>query len=204
MYLAGSSARVGAQRCSQCAFWRPSELHNAAKQRSLRNAPLRRPLRQRHASSIEFDDVVGSHVPHLLLARRPAAVVGSVVPVVVTSIDRVTGWARSHVSKEVLEATPSLNDRNAAPAIVDKGLIRRIAAPALDAAPRIVFTTERSAVRGSAQRIARGTQTATAFHRAASERLRVSRLTDVTTVALVGPRARDAACDEQSAKPLAD
>src|SRR5262245_19364812 len=81
-------------------------------------------------------------VPRLLSARRPAAVAGLIVPVVVHALDGPARWPGPHVSHEAAEpalAQPVLADRDAAAAVAVPGDVGAARAALDHRAPRLVL-----------------------------------------------------------------
>ncbi len=58
------------------------------------------PLRNTHSFSIKLNDVISSHVSHLLSMRSPSTVVFAVVSVIINSVQRAVIWAIIHIRKE--------------------------------------------------------------------------------------------------------
>lgn len=59
-----------------------------------------------------------SGVSHLLLFCDPPAVARLVVPVVVDPVDFQPTWSATHIKQEGFEASPSVANRNPAPAVI--------------------------------------------------------------------------------------
>lgn len=74
------------------------------------NAKLFGPFSDRECSSVEREIDVVSPVYSLLPWRRPAAVVGSVVSIIVNAVKPHAFWPRMHVLNERPEGVPSLTD----------------------------------------------------------------------------------------------
>jgi hypothetical protein len=90
-----------------------------------------------------------SLVGKLLLAGRPATVIGRIALGAVFAIKRVSlARARPHICKEVLEAfTPTVANRNPERAVIFIGNVRRLLAPTNHAIPNLVFIGSATAAR---------------------------------------------------------
>lgn len=91
----------------------------ALRQRLLADAEASGPLSKDLALAAILDPPIVSRVAKLLLACCPPTIAGRVALAVIAPIQAVFGgWARFHVSKEVLERPPARTDTNAAGSIV--------------------------------------------------------------------------------------
>jgi hypothetical protein len=80
-----------------------------------------------------------SLVPTLLKGRSPAAVLGSIGPVIVDPIDRHSGGRFAHVFKESLEAVePTVADENSAAAVIFEVLVFWVETTPLHPCPALV------------------------------------------------------------------
>lgn len=93
---------------------------------------------------------VRAFIVRLLARCRPAAVARLVVAVVIDAVNRMAGWAASHICHERhVVIAPAVTDHNAAPAVVLETLNVRVVAAGLHRAPRAVLSrSPRLAMRG--------------------------------------------------------
>lgn len=88
----------------------------------------------------------------LLHARGPATVLGRVWAIVVDAVQRMSGWARSHVGQEQIEALPAWTNHNAAATIIRIRRISWIATPLAHLLPSVELGMVVQAVDGQARR----------------------------------------------------
>lgn len=97
------------------------------------------PLSYRQRLTIVREALSLAQVPHLLVACRPATVLWAVGTVVISTIQRSSVWARSHVLQELRIATsPRVAHDDPSPTVVLVGVIGRIVASALCRCPYTV------------------------------------------------------------------
>lgn len=128
------------KRLRQCSF----ERHAAAQARSqnaTREAESTGPTGDVIGDPVERQFIRHARGENLFLSRRPAAVAGLVVSVVVDAIQRVfSGWLRPHVGVEGCEVIPpAFADRDAAATVVGPLRRPRVQAAALHRIPGSVF-----------------------------------------------------------------
>ena len=130
------SAVVQFWRC-QCLFAREA-LADARMQGVLMDTHAPRPFRYVQGFPKGCQIHVAAHVPHLVPARSPSAVVRLVVSIIVQAFQGVAGWRLAHVCQEVLKATPPLTNLDAASSIVRPYPRTRIAASLMHRLPNEV------------------------------------------------------------------
>jgi hypothetical protein len=92
------------------------------------------PLSDSASLPIELNPTIGAGIVHLLLLRRPSAVVAAIPLIVVNAINGETRLVRSaHVSQEILEYEPLRT--NPSRSIIDEGMVIRVGASLDDALP---------------------------------------------------------------------
>jgi hypothetical protein len=104
------------------------------------DAEFSRPLGDRQAFAIPFDESGQSSVSVLLDVIGPSAILRTVTLGILDAIDRVLWrWSRTHVSEEVLESTPSVRNGKAFCAVSLKQQTVRITAALNDMRPDVVL-----------------------------------------------------------------
>ena len=99
-----------------------------------------RPLKARSGHAFDRDLDRSPFVPGLLRSSRPSTVLGSVVPVVIGSVDGVLGRrCEIHIVEEAFKGVPSLADGDSSPPIVGKARGFRVGTTLSHVGPSGVF-----------------------------------------------------------------
>ena len=112
---------------------------------------------------IKRNDSTRPPVIRLLAFSRPSTVFGTVVAVVVYSVERSTFWALTHIRNKFLKRIPSLANRDAPSPIRRKRLIGRVITSLAHLLPSVVNTCVRLPVSSRAIACYFGRETATTF-----------------------------------------
>lgn len=123
-----------------CVFNRPAaRSHQSGAQDFFMHTGRTRQLDQRVLFAAVDEAVVGRSVVCLLALRRPTAVAGFVIPMVVRpAVERGSVRSLPHVGEEVVEGQPPVADRDAVLSVMRKGRVGRLLATAKHAPPRRV------------------------------------------------------------------
>lgn len=111
---------------------------DSERQRGRRDPDALRPGFEHHRLTVERDKSCAGPVAGLLVSRRPPAVFGRVISIVVDAVNRKANWLFPHVSQEVgkaIGAAPSLANFDAAAAVSVKNLVRRVSATVVHGGP---------------------------------------------------------------------
>lgn len=137
-----------ALRLCECSRQGPVQFVQSLAERARRQSVRTRPIRERHASTVVFQQAVVATVIDLHQARGPAAVCRRVRTIVVDAIQFVAPWARSHVANERAEAPSPLGAHvNAAPAIERERFVGRVRAADFSGLPLPIFARVGRAMR---------------------------------------------------------
>ena len=111
-----------------------------SKERVSRDDKAFGPFRHSERDAFHSKENVSTAIASLFAISGPAAIAWRVVAIIIDSVNRVCWrWTRTHVRKEVYEATPSLADLDAAPAVVLIAARRRLVAAFKHRNPRFIL-----------------------------------------------------------------
>lgn len=107
----------------------------------LRNAKANSPIRDAQSYTVKLDKLVLCCVSSLLFPRRPSAIAGLIIAVIVDSVYRVmSAWTRPHICKKGVERIfPSLTDGYSPSSVVLPLRKSRICAPSNYSPPCFMF-----------------------------------------------------------------
>ena len=155
-----SFAFHGPRRSGQRSFYGPAELRHSVVQRIPSDAERFGPVRQAHRLSVMCQHAIRSLIARLLCRCRPTTIFLFVVAVIVNSFNAVlSGWANSHIGKEVFKRHPAFAHCNSTPTIPGVVAITMIAASFTHSCPRIPFRRPRHSVAGTCALSALGAST---------------------------------------------
>lgn len=164
-------------------------------------------LSHREHAITDENQTVATRVIRLFNVRRPAAIPGLVVPVMIDAIESQSQRPRAHVGEEVFELLPALAYLDAAPAVVLPGPHIWIGAAPLHGCPDAVLRSFRRRMLGGLRFRELAPVAAATDHKAAAKRIQ-RRDVRGAAVALAAPVAvlpvtPVARRSNQSPKPLA-
>lgn len=120
-------------------FNSPSQASDAIFYRARSIPKLSIPLSLRQSLAVKFYEMICARIIGLHKFCRPMAVFEAVIPVIISSIDRMlSAGSIAHIRKEVLESAPSIANRNASSPVVLKFLDIGICASVHHQVPDIV------------------------------------------------------------------
>lgn len=125
-------------RMGKCAPCGPTPRQPVCK-KATRDTEFSSPLGQRQTKSVEFDCDVVASIVSLLRSRCPSAISRLVVALIVHAIQCMEhGWAKSHVSDKIQNASPLTAHDDAASAVIFITPISRVVATLIHRIPRLV------------------------------------------------------------------
>lgn len=138
VFLRQQANRAASLQSGECLFDRPPPLKSMMKVfmvnpqfHSPRLNVLRSPVKRDHAG---VSTVLG-----LLFFRRPLAITGAVVPIIINALNRVfLGWSFTHVIQKILKLLPACAHSNSAPTVALKTNTLRVLATLFHSDPDFI------------------------------------------------------------------
>lgn len=128
----------------------PAKVSNAMLDSRWMQAVFLAPLRHCFALSMQLINNIPASVVRLNELRRPSAIAGLVVPVVVDAVETKPIRTGAHIGEEVLESAPRLMDGDASSAVPIVLLVSRTRTPINHRSPRVVGRRARHQMRAVA------------------------------------------------------
>lgn len=135
-------------RGTKCFFNTPSTLRNPRLNNSIAHIVLFTHLHQAKCITSKGHHFIGALVALLLRACRPSTIIRPVTPIVVDSVNGVSGrWAFAHVLQKVLKSLPFITQVYPASTVVLGVLIIHVCGTCLHVCPTAISSSETQSVR---------------------------------------------------------